>query len=257
MAAARRSLSPVVVLKLGGSVLTGLPAYRRAAAFVAKRLRESPGVRLAVVVSAEHGQTDALVRTAHEVSVEPDRAALDLLWSTGELRSVALLALALHALGIRAVGANVHQTGLVTGSDASADAACGPARVLPLRLLSLFASHDVVVAPGFLARSAGDAVVSLGRGGSDLTAVLLAGGLGASVCELVKDVDGYYSTDPHLDANACHLPALDFAGALRMADEGCALVQREALEAARQLSIDLIVRSIGGARTTSVAKDLP
>jgi aspartate kinase len=256
MTRGRGSAAPVAVLKLGGSVLTGPAAYRRAAEFVATRRRADPGTRLAVVVSAENGQTDALLQAAREIDPEPDAAALDLLWSTGELRSVALLVLSLHAIGIRAAAANVHQAGLVRlvpGGDPGSCAPAGGTRLRPLRLLSLLAEHEVVVAPGFLAQGAGDAVVSLGRGGSDLAAVLLAGGLGAATCELVKDVDGYYSTDPNVDANATHLPLLDFAQALRMARDGCEIVQREALEAARQLSLVLTIGSMTGVRRTRVA----
>lgn len=231
-------VSTITVIKIGGSVLTGTSAYGRAAGFLADRLAEHPGERLVVVVSAEYGVTDALLATARAIVDEPDPAMLDLLWSTGELRSAALLALQLQSRGVRATALNVHQTGLT-----EPDVHAGPGRlgIRSLRLSSALARHDVVVAPGFLARGDADAVVSLGRGGSDLTAVLLAAGLGARQCELVKDVPGYFSTDPHLDASAAHLPAVDFARALAMADAGCDLVQRQALEAARDRRLPLVV----------------
>ena len=108
------------------------------------------------------------------------------------------------------------------------------AQVRPLRLRALLADHDVVVVPGFLARGGGDAIVSLGRGGSDLTAVLLAAGLGAARCELLKDVPGYFTADPKRDPDARPIPSLAYARALEMADDGCELVQRHALEAARE-----------------------
>jgi aspartokinase len=241
--------APLVVLKLGGSVLTGLPSYFTAASFVARRLDGLRRGRIVAVVSAERGQTDALLQTAREFSSAPDRSALDLLWSTGELRSVALLVLALQALGVNAAPANVHQTGLL---QPDASAAAGHARVVPLRLRALLAAHDVVVVPGFLARGGLDSVVSLGRGGSDLTAVLLAAGLGARICELVKDVDGYYSADPNVDAGAEHLSTIAFERALSMADADCGLVQREALEAASRSAVPLVIRSIGGRRSTTV-----
>jgi aspartate kinase len=164
---------------------------------------------------------------------DPDPRTLDLLWSTGEIRSAALLALSLQALGVRAAAANVHQTGL-THDDT----------FRPLRLRALLAEHDVVVAPGFLARGAGDTVVSLGRGGSDLTAVLLAAGLGAVRCELIKDVPGYFSSDPNVDPDARQLPSLSFASALDMAADGCELVQRQALEAARIRNLPLVIRAL-------------
>jgi aspartate kinase len=100
------------VIKVGGSVLTSPQAYRRVAQYVAARLIKASGERLAVVVSAELGVTDALLQTAREFTSDPDPSTVDLLWSTGELRSVALLALALQALGVRATTANVHQLGL-------------------------------------------------------------------------------------------------------------------------------------------------
>lgn len=233
---------PIAVIKIGGSVFTGPAAYRDVAASIAARLPARPGERLVVVVSAEFGTTDALLETARSIVEEPDPGTLDLLWSTGEIRSAALLALSLQAVGVRAVAANVHQTGLTTGGE-----------FRPLRLLALLASHDVVVAPGFLARGPGDAVVSLGRGGSDLTAVLLAAGLGAARCELVKDVPGYFSADPRHDPAARPLAALSFATALAMADGGCALVQRQALEAAQAHGLPLVVRSLDASGHTVVA----
>jgi aspartate kinase len=244
----------ITVLKIGGSVLTDLAAYRRAAAFVAEQLEENAGARLVVVVSAQHGQTDLLLQAALDFNPSPDRDSLDLLWSTGELRSVALLVLALHALGVRAAAANVHQTGLGELDPAGPS---GAATFLPLRLLARLAHHDVVVVPGFLARGAGDKVVSLGRGGSDLTAVLITAGLGARDCQLVKDVDGYYSADPHLDPLARHLPQIDFARSLAMADAGCELVQRTALDVARAHNLRLTVRAIGSRRATRVSDELP
>ena len=235
----------LTVVKIGGSVLNGPASYRRAAAFIASRLASCPGERIIAVVSAEQGATDALLATAREISPSPDATALDLLWSTGELRSVALLVLSLHALGICAVSANVHQTGLV---EPEARAGAGPTELRPLRLRALAADHDVVVAPGFLARGAADSVVSLGRGGSDLTAVLLAAGLGARTCELVKDVPGYFSSDPNLGPGAEHIGEIAYARALEMADEGCDLVQRQALLAARDRNLRVVVRAIEEAR---------
>lgn len=232
----------LTVIKIGGSVLTGRDAYGRAAAFLARRLEENGG-KLLAIVSAEYGTTDALKALAHDISPDPDPAMLDLLWSTGEIRSVALLTLALQARGLRAKGVNVHQTGLVVPD--TRDGA-GVTELRPLRLRALLATCDLLVAPGFLARTEGDGVASLGRGGSDLTAVLLAAGLGAARCELVKDVAGYYSADPNVDSTATPLRALTFDRAIDMADEGCELVQRQALAAARERRLPLVVRAIEG-----------
>lgn len=240
----------IVVMKIGGSVLTGLDAYRDAAAFIAARRADEPHARVVVVVSAQHGETDALLATACAMAIEPDPGMVDLLWSTGELRSVALLTLALQSQGVVAAGANVHEAGLVDGDST----APGRAALHPLRLRRLLAEADVVVVPGFLARSCGDRVVSLGRGGSDLTAVVVAAGLRAIRCELVKDVSGYYSSDPRQDPLASHVPQLDFDRCLALADAGCELVQRAALEAARAHGLPLVVRSMATAQATVLSR---
>lgn len=240
----------LLVVKVGGSVLTGRNAYGRAAGFLKHRVATDPGTRIVAVVSAEIGVTDALLAMARGVVDEPDPATLDLLWSTGELRSAAMLALTLQACGVDAAAVNVHQTGLVKPD---AGGSPGSSRVRPLRLRALLARHDVIVAPGFLARSGGDAVASLGRGGSDLTAVLLAAGLGAVRCELLKDVPGYFTADPKRDPGARPLAALSYERALEMADAGCQLVQRHALEAARLHQVPLVVSAIGHGAGTQVS----
>lgn len=237
------------VLKIGGSVLTGRQAYRRVAAFIGDRLCADPAERLVVVVSAQNGTTDALLATACDIATDPDPATVDLLWSTGETESAALLALHLQAYGVRATAANIHQTGLM---DAAMPGTGGRSSIRPLRLLALLDGCDVVVAPGFLARGAGDRIVSLGRGGSDLTAVLLAAGLGAAACELVKDVPGYFTSDPKRDPDARPLARLSYARAIELADQGCELVQRAALLAARDNRVPLVVRALASDTNTAV-----
>jgi len=232
-------VSDVAVLKLGGSVLDGVDAYRRAARFLrdeASRTR----ARIVAVVSAEHGHTDRLWREATAVADAIDDDARDLLWSTGELRSVALLTLALRSIGLSAVGLNVHETGLRVDSRASAGVDGLLLNPLPLR--AALGRHDVVVVPGFLA-TCRQQVVTLGRGGSDWSAVALAAALDASRCELIKDVPGYFTSDPHTTADAALIDALDYTTALEMADNGCPLVQRQAIDHARRAHLPLIVRS--------------
>jgi aspartate kinase len=236
---------PIAVIKIGGSILRNARAFRRAARCVRNRHIASPNELLVVVVSAQEGITDKLEARANEIVAQPNSSALDLLWSTGELRSVALLVLHLQALGISAAALNIHEAGL-----GLPDGACesGPAarqvRINPRRLRSLLAHHPVAVVPGFFATDAAGAVVSLGRGGSDLTAVLLAKALDACRCELLKDVPGYFTSDPHRDPTARHLPQLTFDHALALADEGCELVQRQAIQAAALCNLPLVIRSL-------------
>jgi aspartate kinase len=238
----------IAVIKIGGSILTSPRAYRRAAGFIRNHRLASPHEQLVIVVSAQEGATDRLEREAARIRPRPERAALDLLWSTGELRSVALLVLHLHSLGISAAALNIHETGLAVPKSVPGE---NGIRLEPRRLLGALARDGVAVVPGFLATDSTGAIVSLGRGGSDLTAVIIARGLDAQRCVLVKDVPGYFSSDPHRDPSAYHLPFLTFESALSLADNGCDLVQRQAIEAAARCRLPLIVRSLRETATVS------
>ena len=237
----------LAVVKLGGSVLTGLAAYQSAASFLKSELGQGAW-RLVAVVSAEYGHTDSLAGEASELATTPDPAALDLLWSTGELRSVALLTLALKAAGVSALGLNAHEAGL-RSRDAALFDRRGPLHPAStgiafsgLALRAALARNHVVVVPGFLATRA-QQIVTLGRGGSDLSAVLLAEALGADRCVLIKDVDGYFTSDPATHDDARPIQTLAYTQALAMADDHCPLVQRQALAAAERANVPLIVRS--------------
>lgn len=223
------------VVKIGGSVLRDDGSFQAAARFLAMRTADRDE-RLVVIVSAQHGATDALLADAQAIASDPDDDALDLLWSTGELRSVALLALHLQRLGVRARALNVHQTGLCAEG--------GRFSVRPLFLLAALGSVPLVIVPGFLAVAPGGTIRSLGRGGSDLTAVLLAASLQADRCELIKDVPGYFTADPHSNADARPIAELAIDDAIAMARAGCTLVQPAALDAARSARLPLIVRSL-------------
>lgn len=232
----------IAVVKIGGSILTSARAYRQAALCLQRWSQSAGHERLVVVVSAQEGVTDSLERAARKIVREPHSAALDILWSTGELRSVALLALHLQALGVRTVGLNIHEAGLTVERNGRTGAE--NVRVKAKRLRAVLASYSIAVVPGFFASDSESAVVSLGRGGSDLTAVLLAVGLEACRCELVKDVPGYFTADPHRDRTARHVPFLTFDEALNLADCGCELVQRAAIEAAARVGLPLVIRSL-------------
>lgn len=229
------------VLKIGGSVLRDAEAYAATARFLRTRLAQREDEKLVVIVSAQYGQTDALLAEACGVVRDPDTSALDLLWCTGELRSVALLALHLQTCGVAATPFNVHQTGLVACPDRAGTT------VRPLRLLAALASSRVVIVPGFLGVSPGGTITSLGRGGSDLTAILLAAAIRADACELIKDVPGYFTADPHRHADARPIHDLSIAEALAMADAGCDLVQRAALVAAAAANLHIVIRSLDAA----------
>ena len=239
-----------VVIKLGGSVLTGPRAYARAGKWLAGRVLGPP---LLVVVSAELGVTDRLLSEAEAITDAPDARALDLLWSTGELRSAALLALHLQALGVPACALNVHETGL--RASGRAPGARGGVQGPPPEKNELWRAletHAVVVVPGFLGATARGTIVSLGRGGSDLSAVSLAAALGAQHCELIKDVPGYFTSDPAHHSDARHLPHVDIDTAIAMAAAGCELVQAGALDTARAHGVRLIVTTTRAGDTRTI-----
>lgn len=235
----------ITVLKLGGSVLRDLPSYHACANLIRDRLRAAPRSRFVVVVSARFGETDELLSLARSISETAGGSTLDLLWSTGEIRSVATLALCLQARDVRAAAFDVHQTGIRRTDRIDVDP--GPLR----RALD---DYDVVIAPGFLALGHGGQVVTLGRGGSDLSAVAIAAAIQADRCELLKDVPGYFTADPRHDPRAEHLPAIDYERALRMASDGCDLVQAEALDAARRAGLTLVVCTALDARHTIISE---
>lgn len=239
------STRKIVVIKLGGSVLLDDDSYREAARFLVRRLQTRNEERLVVVVSARKGITDELERHARDTTLYPNPRTLDLLWSTGELHSVALLTLNLEELGASATGLNIHQTGLrLNGIDEVA--------FLRHEIEEVFDGHSVVVVPGFFGTHDGGVIQSLGRGGSDLSAVLLAKGLDATRCELIKDVTGYFDEDPHSHTNAVHLSQLSYERALQMARSGCDLIQPRALEAARRAGLRLVVRTMDDCAPSSV-----
>ena len=236
------------VLKLGGSVLRDEHSYVAAARFLQTRLATNQDERVVVIVSAQYGTTDDLLAQAQTIANAPSAIALDLLWSTGELRSVAILALHLQKIGVAAVPFNVHQTGLVACPEpARGGDATTATSVQPQRLLAALAHARIVIVPGFLGVSVGGTITSLGRGGSDLTAVLLAAAVRADACELIKDVPGYFTADPHTQADARPIHDLGFADAIAMADGGCDLVQRAALVAADGAALRLVIRSMDAA----------
>lgn len=233
--------SQIAVVKFGGSVLSHRAAYRRCAGYLAGMLDEIPRIRIVAVVSAEFGMTDELNEIAQRITPDPDQSTLDLLWSTGELRSVAILTLCLQALGINAVALNAHQCGLIA-SDMRPGIRPVSLNRKPLR--KALDRYPVVVVPGFFATGPGHRVVSLGRGGSDLSAVLLASGFSADRCELMKDVPGYFTCDPRVHPNALPLAELSYDEALDMAERGCDLVQAAAVQAAKCANTRLTVRSL-------------
>ena len=213
-----RALSPglrLVVQKYGGTSVGDLDRIRKVASRIARVVQG--GARVAVTVSAMGRTTDRLVGMAREISERPRRRELDVLLATGEQQSIALLCMALDTLGISARSFTGQQAGFLT------DDHFGRAKIIevdPAGMKEAFADHEVVVVAGFQGTDIHGDITTLGRGGSDTTAVAVAAALGASECEIYTDTEGVYTTDPHLVPTATKLEAIDYDEMLELASLG-------------------------------------
>jgi aspartate kinase len=229
----------IVVQKYGGTSVADTDRIRRVAQRVERAARDGNGV--VVVVSAMGKTTDDLVRQALAVSPDPPGRELDMLLTAGERISMSLLAIAIHARGLTARSFTGSQAGIIT------DTVHGKARILditPGRINEALADRHVVIVAGFqgVSRESKD-VTTLGRGGSDTTAVALAAALGASVCEIYTDVDGVYTADPRLVPGARRLREVSHEEMLELAAGGAKVLQVRSVEYARNNDVDIHVRS--------------
>jgi aspartate kinase len=192
------------------------------------------------VLSARGKETDRLIADAFEVSPEPDAREMDMLLSTGERVSCALCAMAINDLGHRAISLTGSQAGIVT------DTSHTKARILDVRADRIMRALDedsIVLVAGFQGVSTAKDVTTLGRGGSDTTAVALAAAVGAEVCEIYTDVPGVFSADPRIVPNARKLPVVSFEEMLEMAASGAGVLQLRSVEYARNHGVRIHCRS--------------
>jgi len=227
-----------VVMKFGG---TSVADTERLMA-VARRLvaaREA-GNRVVAVLSAMGDTTDELLRLAHEMSPQPVPRELDMLISVGERVSCALAAMAIHDLGHEAISLTGSQAGIVT------DTAHGKAKIVDVRARRIHEALDanrIVLVAGFQGVSTAFEVTTLGRGGSNLTAVVLAAALAADACEMYTDVEGVFTADPRVVPSARKLHAVSYEEMLEMAASGAKVLQLRSVEFARNHGVKLHVRS--------------
>lgn len=224
--------------KFGGTSVGDADRIRKVAARIARTVSE--GRKVAVAVSAMGRTTDRLITLAREVAAKPSRRELDVLLATGEQQSIALLAMALHELGVRACSFTGDQAGFLT------DGLFGGARIVevdPRRVLASFETHDVAVVAGFQGRNEAGEITTLGRGGSDTTAVAVAAALGAPECEIYTDTEGVYTTDPHLVPSARKLEHIDYDEMLELAALGAKVLHPRSVWYARRYGVRVHVRS--------------
>ncbi len=225
-------------MKFGGTSVADAERIKRAARRIVAQ-RES-GRRVVAVLSARGQTTDDLIRMAEEVSPRPDPREMDMLLSTGERISCALCAMAINDLGHRAISLTGSQAGIVT------DTSHTKARILDVRADRIREALDedlIVLVAGFQGVSTSRDVTTLGRGGSDTTAVAVAAALGAEVCEIYTDVAGVFSADPRVVPDARKLPLVSFEEMLEMAASGAKVLQLRSVEYARTHGVRMHCRS--------------
>jgi len=227
-----------IVQKYGGSSVADVDKLQTIARLVAD-IKER-NFDIAVVVSAMGKTTDELVALAREISPKPPRREMDMLLSTGERITMSLLSMALHKQGLRAVSLTGSQAGIIT-NDRHNDAQV--IEVRPFRVQDEMAKGKVVIIGGFQGVSYKRDITTLGRGGSDTTAVALAAALDAERCEIYSDVDGVYSADPAVTAEACHLPELSYPVMQEMSMAGAKVLHSNAVQFAKEKNIAIYARS--------------
>jgi len=227
-----------IVQKYGG---TSVGSPERIAAVADRVARtHAGGAHTTVVVSAMAGETNRLLGLASDMAPDPHDRELDVLLATGEQVTSALLAMALHARGVPAVSLQGHQVRIAT------DSAFGCARIKSIdvsRIESAFDRGQVVVVPGFQGSDHEQNITTLGRGGSDTTAVALAGALNADACEIYTDVDGVYTTDPRICPDAVKLARMSYDEMLELASQGAKVLQIRSVECASRYQVPVHVRS--------------
>jgi aspartate kinase len=227
-----------IVQKYGGTSVGNPERIRN----VAKRVAESraEGHKLVIVVSAMSGVTDNLIKLAREVN--PDAAAreMDVLLATGEQQTIALTALALHGLGVPAVSLTGAQAGIVTDKMHSK---AKITNITPKKVHEHVDAGQVVIVAGFQGQNPDGHITTLGRGGSDLTAIAMAAALKADLCEIYTDVDGVYTADPRLVPHAKKIQEISYDEMLELASLGAKVMQARSVEFAKKFKVKFVVRS--------------
>jgi len=241
-----------IVQKYGGTSIDG----REKILAIAERLAalRGSGHDVVVVVSAPGGTTDSLLRDATALAAEPSQRELDMLMTAGERISMSLLAIALNSIGCPAISFTGSQVGIIT------DTKHTDARILevrPERVVRELASGNVVVVGGFQGVSTAKDVTTLGRGGSDTTAVALAAALGAERCEILTDVDGVYTADPNTIPAARKITEISFEDMSKLARYGATVLKEDAVRFAEENGITLHVRRSGSDTAGTIVLDEP
>src|SRR5213076_2126251 len=228
----------LIVQKYGGTSVGSSERIKN----VAQRMLETQrdGCRVVAVISAMAGVTDNLIKLAREVSPQPTPRELDLLLATGECAASALIAMAVNALGGRAVSLTGAEAGILTDRVHSK---AKIANISPRQIHYLLNEDYIVVVAGFQGQTNEGETTTLGRGGSDLTAIALAGALNADACQILTDVDGVFTCDPRIVSDAKKIDEVSYDELLEMACSGSKVMQSRAVEFAKKFGVEFEVRS--------------
>ena len=240
----------LIVQKYGGTSVADVQCIRN----VAQRVKQTRdmGNQVIVVVSARSGVTNELIARAKALNPRPDPREMDLLLTVGEQETIALLAMALHALGVPAVSRTGYQAGFVTDSTHTR------ARIHSISGGDIKAQLDegkVVIVAGFQGASIDGQITTLGRGGSDLSAIALAGALNADSCQILTDVDGVYTADPRIVPDATKIHEINYEEMLELASSGSKVMQSRSVEFAQKYNIPFEVRSSFNQQPGTIVKE--
>ena len=241
----------LIVQKFGGTSVKDRSRIFNVARIVANT--RNAGNEVVVVVSAQGDTTDDLIAKAAEITGHPSSREMDMLLATGEQISISLLAMALQEIGVSAVSLTGWQAGFVT------DRAYSRARIKRLdteRVLAELDKKAIVIVTGFQGLNKYDDITTLGRGGSDTSAVALAAAFRADLCQIYTDVDGVYTTDPRIVSNARKLEEITYDEMLELATLGAKVLHNRSVELAKKYGVTLVVRSsLNNAEGTVVKED--
>ncbi len=228
----------LIVMKFGGSSVANADKVKLVATRVVKEKKKNNSV--VVVVSAPGDMTDDLIERAQQITKHPDERELDMLLSTGEQISIALLSMAIKELGVEAISLTGPQAGIFADSTYTK---AKITKIIPTKIFNELKKNRVVIVAGFQGLNPENDITTLGRGGSDLTAVALAAALKADRCEIFTDVKGVYTTDPRVVNDAKKIDYISFDEILEMAGSGAQVMQARSIEVAKKYNVVLHIRS--------------
>ena len=241
----------LIVQKFGGSSVANTERIFNVAQRIAETYKE--GNEVVVVLSAQGDTTDDLIAKAKEISSKPTKREMDMLLSTGEQQSVALMAMALSELGLPAISLNAYQVGMMT---TSAYMNARLKKIKPDRIRRELDRKNIVLVTGFQGMNRFDDITTLGRGGSDTTAVAIAAALHADKCEIYTDVEGVYTADPRIVKSARKMDEITYDEMLELASLGARVLHNRSVELAKKYNVELVVRSSLSRAEGTVVKEV-